>query len=89
MRLVQMTVLDDGADRAVRAAEVPCDVAAGQFDVWRGDASADAPRWHVFVADGRWRVDESALAQGDSARGAGRLELRGSGVALVWLLSEL
>lgn len=88
LRLVQMTVLGSGPETSVRTGDAPLDVTAGRIDVWRDSASATAERWHVFVVDGLWHLDESALQQGDSARGAGRLTLVGAGAALVWLLSE-
>jgi hypothetical protein len=86
LRLVQMTLLGAGAVPTAQLAVPPLDVDGARFDVWSGDGSVDAARWHVFVGAGSWTVAEHSLSAGDSVRGSGLLEPAGSGELLVWLL---
>jgi quercetin 2,3-dioxygenase len=71
--LVQTTVVGDGDDL--------------RFEVWTGDGRLIAPRWHAFVVDGGWRLDDTDLAPGDSVRGHDELAITGSGTLLVVVLS--
>jgi quercetin 2,3-dioxygenase len=86
LRLVQMTLLGDDVAASTRLADLPVDVAGTRFAVWRDRSTAETARWHVFVANGTWRLGAAELAAGDSARGHGELSAAGSGELLVWLL---
>lgn len=88
LRLVQTTVVAGGETARVDLAQAPVELDASvRFEVWTSDGRLTAPRWHVFVADGSWRLDGADLAPGDSARGRDELAISGSGAALVVAMS--
>ena len=86
LRLVQMALLASSSSAGITVGAAPLAVGESRFEVWRAYGSVSAPRWHVFVARGAWRVDDQALSEGDSVRGGGPLSVAGGGELLVWLL---
>lgn len=83
LRLVQTTLVAAGQRSMVTTTAPPVEIDDVRFEVWTGDRTLDAPRWHVLVTQGGWQLDGSALAPGDSVRGHDALAVTGSGELLV------
>jgi redox-sensitive bicupin YhaK (pirin superfamily) len=86
LRVVQMTLVDATTQPSVTTESAPFDLDAARFDVWRSGVTLDAIRWHAHVTDGEWRLGPEQVRPGDSVRGAGRLDMTGTGELLVWTL---
>jgi quercetin 2,3-dioxygenase len=86
LRLIQMTVVSENDEADVALATPPLTSGGARFEALARPTTIDGPRWHLLIADGDWQLGTTALATGDSARGAGPAELTGSGLALLWLL---
>ena len=87
-RFVQTTLVSDEDEPSYRVVTSPVIVGAALFDVHRAKKLIlEAARTHVFVAEGEFLVEDTALYAGDSARITREpVTLNGSGVALVLLL---